>query len=110
MRDQTGYGRCRKYDGVVAVRGDWTVGAGFRRGAGALRLLAAEQMAARNEKIGQRAGYEQAMRVLIEPLIANLGKAKHPFDDADRWQKARPDRRRRNSLSPGCRAARSTGS
>ena len=49
-----------------------------------LRRLAAQQMAARHEQIGQRAGDEQAMGVLLQPAIAQLGKAEHPLDDADR--------------------------
>src|SRR6266550_1412166 len=41
-------------------------------------------MPARHEQIGQRAGHEQAMRVLLQPAIAHLGKAEYPFDDPDR--------------------------
>ena len=46
--------------------------------------LAAQEMAARHEQIGQRAGHEQAMSVLLQPAIAHLGKAEHPLDDPDR--------------------------
>src|SRR3984893_9273770 len=49
-----------------------------------LRLLAAQQMPARYEQIGQCAGHEQAMGVLLQPAIAHLGKAEHPLDDPDR--------------------------
>src|SRR6266550_7173767 len=41
-------------------------------------------MAARHEQIGQRAGHEQTMGVLVEPAVAHLGKAEHPLDDPDR--------------------------
>src|SRR2546430_17004974 len=41
-------------------------------------------MPARHKQIGQRAGHEQAMRVLLQPAIAHLGKAEHPLDDPDR--------------------------
>jgi len=41
-------------------------------------------MAARHEQIGQRAGHEQAMSVLLEPAIAHLSEAEHPLDDPDR--------------------------
>src|SRR4029077_4020169 len=49
-----------------------------------LRLLAAQQMPARYEQIGQGAGHEQAMGVFLQPAIAHLGKAEHPLDDPDR--------------------------
>ena len=41
-------------------------------------------MPARHEQIGQRAGHEQAMSVLLETAIAHLGEAEHPLDDPDR--------------------------
>ena len=41
-------------------------------------------MAARHEQIGQRASDQQAMEVFIQPAVAQLGKAEHPLDDADR--------------------------
>ena len=41
-------------------------------------------MPAGHEQIGQRAGHEQAMGVLLQPAIAHLGKAEHPLDDPDR--------------------------
>jgi hypothetical protein len=41
-------------------------------------------MAARDEQIGKCTGHEQAMRVLFEPAIAHLGKAKHSLDNPDR--------------------------
>ena len=41
-------------------------------------------MAARHKQIGERAGHEQAVGVLLEPAIAHLGKAEHPLDDPDR--------------------------
>src|SRR5215831_5706621 len=47
-------------------------------------------MAARHEQIGQRAGDEQAMEVLVQPAIAHLGKAEHPLDDPDRMLDAGP--------------------
>src|SRR5437660_10897131 len=41
-------------------------------------------MEAHGEQIGQRKGHEEAMRVLLQPAIAHLGKAEHPVDDPDR--------------------------
>src|SRR5438105_14273372 len=41
-------------------------------------------MPAHHEQVGQRAGYEQAMRVLFQPAIAHFGKAEHPLDNPDR--------------------------
>src|SRR5690242_1815957 len=41
-------------------------------------------MPAHHEQIGQRAGHQQAMRVLLQPAIAHFGKAEHPFYDPDR--------------------------
>src|SRR5215469_8740031 len=41
-------------------------------------------MSARHEQIGQRAGYQQSVGVLLQPAIAHLGEAEHPLDDADR--------------------------
>src|ERR1700760_1045742 len=41
-------------------------------------------MPAHHEQVGQRAGHEQAMRVLLQPAIAHFGKAEHPLDDPDR--------------------------
>ena len=41
-------------------------------------------MPARHEQIGQCAGHEQAMRVLLQPAVAHLGEAEHPLDDTDR--------------------------
>ena len=49
-----------------------------------LRRLAAQQKPARHEHIGQRAGHEQVMSVLLRPAIAHLGKAEHRLDDPDR--------------------------
>ncbi len=46
-----------------------------------LRALATQQMAAPCEQIGQRTGHEEAMRILLQPAVAHLGKAKHPLDD-----------------------------
>src|SRR5436190_22619825 len=40
-------------------------------------------MAAHYEQIGQRAGHEQAMSVLLQTAVAHLGKAEHPLDDPD---------------------------
>ena len=68
----------------ATVRSDWAVleplGVSARFVgvvAGTLRRLAAQQMPARDEQIGQRAGHEQTMSVLLQPAIAHLGKAKH---------------------------------
>ena len=51
---------------------------------GTLRRLAAQEMPAGHEQIGQRAGHEQAMSVLLEAAIADLGEAEHSLDNADR--------------------------
>ena len=48
-----------------------------------LRRVTAQQMTARHEQIGQRAGHEQAMGILLQPAIAHLGKTKHALDDPD---------------------------
>ena len=40
-------------------------------------------MPARDEQIGQCAGHQQAMFVLVQPAIAHLGKAEHPLDNPD---------------------------
>ena len=37
-----------------------------------------------HEQIGQRAGHDQAVSVLLEPAIAHLGEAEHPLDDPNR--------------------------
>lgn len=39
-----------------------------------------QQMAPRHVEIGERAGYEQSMRVFVQPAIANSGKAKNLLD------------------------------
>src|ERR1700730_18792482 len=54
------------------------------RFAGWLRTHYACWQPARYEQIGQCAGHEQAMGVLLQPAIAHLGKAEHPLDDPDR--------------------------
>src|SRR5437763_14278691 len=41
-------------------------------------------MLAYHKQIGQRAGHEQAMGILLQPAIAHLGKAEHPLDHPDR--------------------------
>src|SRR5262252_3303097 len=41
-------------------------------------------MPARHEQIGERAGHEQAMSVLLEPAITHFGETKHSLDDPDR--------------------------
>ena len=52
--------------------------------ADALHRLVAQQMPARHEQIGQCAGHDQTMSVLLEPAVAHLGEAEHPLDDSDR--------------------------
>src|SRR6516164_9214475 len=66
--------------------GDWRI-------AGSLRRRAAQQVAARDEQIGQSAGHQQTVGVLVEPAIAHLGEAKHPLDDPDRMFDPGPDLR-----------------
>ncbi len=48
------------------------------------RRLPANELAARDVEIGQRAGDEQAMGVLGQAAIAHLDEAEHPLDHADR--------------------------
>ena len=50
----------------------------------ALRQARLQQMAARHEQIGERAGDEQAVRVLVEPAVAGLGEAEDALDDEER--------------------------
>jgi len=66
--------------------GDWRI-------AGSLRRRAAQQVAARYEQIGQSAGHQQTVGVLVEPAIAHLGEAKDPLDDPDRMFDPGPDLR-----------------
>jgi len=40
-------------------------------------------MPARAKQIGERTGDNETMRILSEPAVAHLGKAKHALDDAD---------------------------
>jgi len=43
-------------------------------------LVRRPEIPACDERTGQRAGHEQAMRILLQPAIAHLGKAEHaPF-------------------------------
>ena len=63
-----------------------------------LRPLAAQSLPAHNEQIGERAGHQQAMRVLLQPAIAHLGEAEPPLDDPDRMLRRTRRRKRRNSL------------
>src|SRR6516225_11303404 len=58
--------------------------AAYWRSAGTLRPLAAQQMTTCHEQIGQCAGHDQAVSVLLEPAITHLGEAEHPLDDPDR--------------------------
>ena len=50
----------------------------------ALRQARLQQMAARHEQIGERAGHKQAMRVLVEPAVADPGEAEDALDDEER--------------------------
>lgn len=45
-----------------------------------LRLARTQQVAARHEQIGERAGHEQSMGVLVQSAAADPGEAEHPFD------------------------------
>ena len=56
-----------------------------------LCLCAAQQMASRHEQIGQSAGHQQTVGVLLQPAIAHLGEAEHPLDDPDRMFDLGPD-------------------
>jgi len=60
------------------------IGAVCWDGAHSSRFLAAQQMPACREQIGQRAGHKEAMSVLRQSAIAHLGEAEHPLDDPDR--------------------------
>jgi len=57
---------------------------GLQASADTLRRLAAQQMRARHEQIGQCAGHDQAMSVVLEPAITHLGESEHTLDDPDR--------------------------
>src|SRR5215471_16469495 len=50
-------------------------------------------MASRHEQIGQSAGDQQTVGVLVEPAIAHLSEAEHPLDDPDRMFDPGPDLR-----------------
>src|SRR5215469_1473521 len=58
--------------------------------ADSLTRLSPQYVAARHAQIGQRASDQQAMEVFIQPAVAQLGKAEHPLDDADRVFDAGP--------------------
>src|SRR2546430_17265514 len=68
--------RCRFWADLWHLRWFW--------GQVTLRRWAAQQMSACHEQIGERAGDDEAMSVLFEPAIAQLGEAEHPLDDPDR--------------------------
>ena len=79
------HSRRRRWCGVVGCIGAASACLhGFQASADTLRRLAAQQMPAHHEQIGQCAGHDQAMSVLLQPAIAYLGKAEHPLDDPDR--------------------------
>ncbi len=46
-------------------------------------LCLAQQLSPGDEQVCQRTGDEQPMRVLGQPAVTDLGKAKHALDDAD---------------------------
>jgi hypothetical protein len=77
---RTGWG----WHGAGVLRSNRAVDEAFGRGVGALRRLTAQQMAAGDEQIGQRAGHQQATGVLVEGAIAQLDKAEDSLDDGDR--------------------------
>lgn len=52
----------------------------FERALGALRPREVQQIPARHEQIGQRAGAEQPMGVLVQALVAHFGKAELELD------------------------------
>src|SRR5664279_5442757 len=56
--------------------------AGFRA-LDTLRLSRPHQVVTSHEQVGERAGHEQAMGVLVQAPIADLGEAEHPLDHAD---------------------------
>ena len=74
-RDGTGLGFCGRIRRSARLLGE---------APGALRRLTARQMAAGDEQVGQRAGHQQAMGVLVDAAMAQLGTAEDPLDDADR--------------------------
>src|SRR3972149_5299987 len=49
----------------------------------ALRPLQPQQSESDDVQIGQRAGYEQAMCVLLDAAVAHLGETEDSLDDAD---------------------------
>ena len=56
----------------------------------ALRPLSTQQSVAHDEQIGERAGHEQPVRVLVQPAVADLREAEHPLDHAEAVLDLRP--------------------
>lgn len=48
-------------------------------------------MAARHEQIGERAGHEQPMRILVQSAVADPGEAEDALDDEERVFNPGPD-------------------
>jgi hypothetical protein len=57
---------------------DLVVNAPLMRITGMLCSLKTQELPADHEQIGQRTADDEAMRVLLEPAVAHLGKAEHP--------------------------------
>src|ERR1700692_2227711 len=60
-----------------------TVSRAVFRALDTLRPLHPHQMAPRHEQVGERAGHEQAMGVLLQAAATDLGEAEHPLDHAE---------------------------
>jgi hypothetical protein len=69
-------GRRGGWRGARVLRSDRAVGEAFGRGAGARPRSTAKQMAAGDEELGQRAGHQQAIGVLVDAAIGSLAKPK----------------------------------
>ena len=50
---------------------------------GTLRLSDPHQVMPRHEQVGERTGDDQAMGILLQSAVTDLGEAEHPLDDAD---------------------------
>src|SRR3989304_4649913 len=71
VRDRTGL------PGFSALLG------GSGRSPDTLRPLRPHQLMPRHEQVGERTGHEQAMRILLQSAVTDLGEAEHPLDDTD---------------------------
>src|ERR1700712_4915722 len=59
--------------------------------ADALRAWAAQEVVAKDKQVGQRAGHEQALCVLLQPAVAHLGEPEHALDHPNGVLNLRPN-------------------